>query len=57
MRIAIIDIIKEVIPEDQILFGLRTLTSELLGPGDIEESPAGSLSHEVNRRVMIGNKK
>ncbi len=30
MRIAIIDIIKEVIPEDQILFGLRTLTCELL---------------------------
>jgi len=33
-----VDILRETVPRGQILFGLTTLTSELLGPGHIEES-------------------
>lgn len=33
-----VEIIREFVPEDRVLFGLTTLTSELLGPGLIEES-------------------
>ena len=36
-----VDILKETLPDEQILFGLTTLTSELLGPGHIEESFQG----------------
>ena len=36
-----VEIIRETIPEDRILFGLTTLTSELLSPGHIEESFQG----------------
>jgi len=36
-----VEIFKEVISVEQILFGLTTLTSELLGPGHIEESFEG----------------
>ena len=36
-----VDIIREAIREDQILFGLTTLTSELASPGCIEESFKG----------------
>ncbi|NDJ53466.1 MAG: hypothetical protein GYB68_10325, partial [Chloroflexi bacterium] len=33
-----VEIIRESVPEEKICFGLTTLTSELLGPGHIEES-------------------
>ena len=36
-----VEILQEKIPEARILFGLTTLTSELLGPGHIEESFQG----------------
>jgi 2-dehydropantoate 2-reductase len=36
-----IEILCELIPENRILFGLTTLTSELVGPGHIEESFQG----------------
>ena len=36
-----VEIIQEAVPPQQILFGLTTLTSELLGPGHIEESFQG----------------
>jgi 2-dehydropantoate 2-reductase len=36
-----VEIIHEVVPPEQILFGLTTLTSELRGPGHIEESFQG----------------
>lgn len=36
-----VDIIQEMVPRKQILFGLTTLTSELLAPGHIEESFRG----------------
>jgi 2-dehydropantoate 2-reductase len=53
-----VDIIGESIRQDQILFGLTTLTSELTGPGCIEESFKGEgetyfwpLNGEVSERV------
>lgn len=36
-----VEIIEETVPREQILFGLTTLTSELVGPGHIEESFQG----------------
>ncbi|MBL7176783.1 MAG: 2-dehydropantoate 2-reductase [Desulfobacteraceae bacterium] len=33
-----VDIIQKFIPDNQILYGLTTLTSEMVGPGHIEES-------------------
>jgi len=36
-----VEILQELIPSEQILLGLTTLTSELLGPGHIEESYQG----------------
>ena len=53
-----VDIIRKSILEDQILFGLTTLTSELTGPGCIEESFKGEgdtyfwpLNGEVSEKV------
>jgi 2-dehydropantoate 2-reductase len=52
------EILQEEIPDEQILFGLTTLTSELLGPGHIEESFQGQgttyfwpLTGEVDARA------
>jgi 2-dehydropantoate 2-reductase len=36
-----VEILQEIVPDEQICFGLTTLTSELLGPGRIEESFQG----------------
>ena len=36
-----VEILREEIPDDRILYGLTTLTSELVGPGHIEESFQG----------------
>ena len=53
-----VEILQEVISDEQILFGLTTLTSELLGPGHIEESFQGKgetyfwpLSGKVDERT------
>jgi 2-dehydropantoate 2-reductase len=53
-----VEILQEAVPVEQILFGLTTLTSELLGPGHIEESYQGQgethiwpLSGKVDARV------
>jgi len=53
-----VEILQEVVPDKQILFGFTTLTSELLGPGLIEESFKGQgetyfwpLSGEVDERA------
>ena len=36
-----VEILQEFVPDDRIIFGLTTLTSELVGPGVIEESFRG----------------
>ena len=53
-----VEILQEMLPNDRILFGLTTLTSELLGPGHIEESFQGQgdtyfwpLSGKVDERT------
>ena len=53
-----VEIIQEIIPDDQILFGFTTLPSELFGPGRINDSAGGEgatyfwpLTGELNLRI------